>query len=72
VVTDVPVDDESSVVTSRIFICVSAQSFEGAHRGRVCIRVFTGGVCVRVVSVCVVLCNSKKMEYIFLYFIFFR
>jgi hypothetical protein len=60
VVTDVPVDDESSVVTSRIFISVSAQSFEGAHRGRVCIRVFTGGVCVRVVSVCVVLCNSKK------------
>jgi hypothetical protein len=47
--SDVPVDDEAPVVTSRISRSAGAQSFEGAHR-----------VCVRVVSVCVVLCESKK------------
>jgi hypothetical protein len=60
VVSDVPVDDEASVVTSRISRFAGAQSFGGAHRGRVCVRVFIGSVCVRVVSVCVVLCESKK------------
>jgi hypothetical protein len=42
VVSDVPVDDEAPVVTSRISRSVGAQSFEGAHRGRVCVRVFIG------------------------------
>jgi hypothetical protein len=28
------------LVTSRISRSVGAQSFEGAHRGRVCVRVF--------------------------------
>jgi hypothetical protein len=58
VVSDVPVDDEA-LVTSGISRSAGAQSFRGAHRGRVCVRVFIG-VCVRVVSVCVVLCHSKK------------
>jgi hypothetical protein len=40
VVSDVPVDDEMPVVTSRISRSVDAQSFEGAHRGKVCVRVF--------------------------------
>jgi hypothetical protein len=35
VVSDVPVDDEAPVVTSRIFRSAGAQSFGGAHRGRV-------------------------------------
>jgi hypothetical protein len=34
-----------------------AQSFGGAHTGRVCVRVFIWVSCVRVVSVCVVLCE---------------
>jgi hypothetical protein len=59
VVSDVPVDDEAPMVTSRISRSVGAQSFGGAHRGRVCERVFIGG-CMRVVSFCVVLCESKK------------
>jgi hypothetical protein len=54
-VSDVPVDDETSLVlskisrsasaslvTSGISRSVSAQSFGGAHRARVCVRVFIG------------------------------
>jgi hypothetical protein len=46
VVNDIPVDDETSLGTSGISRSVGAQSFECAHRGRVCVRVFIG------VSVC--------------------
>jgi hypothetical protein len=46
VVSNVPVDDEAPVVTSRISRFAGAQSFGGAHRGRVCVHVFIG------VSVC--------------------
>jgi hypothetical protein len=42
VVSDVPVDDEAPMVTSRIFRSAGAQSFRGAHRGRVCAGVFIG------------------------------
>jgi hypothetical protein len=42
VVSDVPVDDEAPVVTSRICRSVGAQSFGGAHKGRVCLRIFIG------------------------------
>jgi hypothetical protein len=42
VVSDVPVDDETPIVTSGISRSVGAQSFEGAHRGRVCVCVFIG------------------------------
>jgi hypothetical protein len=42
VVSDVTVDDEAPVVTSRISRFIGAQSFGGAHRGRVCVRVFIG------------------------------
>jgi hypothetical protein len=59
VVSDVPVDDDAPLVTSGISRSVGAQSFGGAHRGKVCVRVFIG-VSVCVVSVSVVLCNSKK------------
>ena len=48
------------MVTSGIFRSVGAQSFGGAHRGRVCVRMFIG-VSVHVcVGVCVILCNSQK------------
>jgi hypothetical protein len=44
------------MVTSGISRSAGAQSFGGAHRGRICVRVFIGvSVCVCVVSVCVVL-----------------
>jgi hypothetical protein len=42
VISDIPVDDKASVVTSRISRSVSAQSFGGAHRGRVFVCVFIG------------------------------
>jgi hypothetical protein len=42
VVSDVPVDDEAPLVTSGISRCVGAQSFGGAHKGRVCVLVFIG------------------------------
>jgi hypothetical protein len=42
VVSDVLVDDETSMVTSGISKSAGAQSFESAPRGRVCVRVFIG------------------------------
>jgi hypothetical protein len=42
VVSNVPVDDETPVVTLGVSRSVGAQSFEGAHRGRVCVCVFIG------------------------------
>jgi hypothetical protein len=42
VVSDIPVDDEAPVVTSRISRSVGVPSFGGAHRGRVCVRVVIG------------------------------
>ena len=58
-VSDVPVDNEAPVVTSGIFRSAGAQSFRGAHRGRVCVPMFIG-VSVRArVGVCVILCNSQ-------------
>ena len=41
-ISDVSVDNEAPVVTSGIFRSAGAQSFGGAHRGRVCVRVFIG------------------------------
>jgi hypothetical protein len=60
-------DDEASLVTSEISRSDGAQFFGGAHRGRVCVRVFIG-VSVRA---CVVLCNcQKKYIGVFLYKIY--
>jgi hypothetical protein len=42
VVSDIPVDDEAPVVNSIFSRSGGAQSFRGAHRGRVCVRVFIG------------------------------
>jgi hypothetical protein len=65
VVSDVPVDvdDGRQWWLQESPYLPGAQSFGGIHRGRVCVHVFirvTGWVCVRVVSICVVLYNSKK------------
>jgi hypothetical protein len=62
VVSDVLVDDEAPVVTLRISRSAGAQSFGGAHRGRVCVRVFIGVSVRAVVSVCVVLCQYQKKD----------
>jgi hypothetical protein len=39
-VSDVAVDDEAPVVTSRISRSAGAQSSGGAHKGKVCVRIF--------------------------------
>jgi hypothetical protein len=57
VVSDIPVDDEAPLVISGISRSVGAQSFGGAHRDKVCVRVFIG---VSVRACCERLCNSKK------------
>ena len=61
-VSDVPVDDEVPVVTSRIFRSAGAQSFGGAHRGKVCVRVFIGCECVLWASLlyCVILKKTPQ------------
>jgi len=53
------------VVTSKIFRSAGAQSFGGAHRGRVCIRVFIGCECACVLwpssLYCVVLKKKTRL-----------
>jgi hypothetical protein len=61
VVSDIPVGDEVPLVISGISRSAGAQSFEGAHKGKVCVCVIIG-VSVRVVSGCVVLCNLKRKK----------
>jgi hypothetical protein len=40
---DVPVDSEALLMTDFVNLKIKpAQSFESAHRGRVCVRVFIG------------------------------
>jgi hypothetical protein len=58
---DVPVDSEAPVVTSSISrFDPPAQSFEGAHRDRMCVCVHRGE-CMRVyVSACVCTVFLKK------------
>jgi hypothetical protein len=51
VVSDVSVDDEAPVVTSKISRFAGAQSFGGAHRGRVYVHVVIG-VSVRACCEC--------------------
>jgi hypothetical protein len=48
----------TTVVTSRIFRSAGAQSFRGAHRGRVCVRAFTG---VSVRACCKRLCCTVSI-----------
>ena len=54
VVGDVPVDNKTPMVTSKILI-----------EGRVCVHVFIGCECACVVSVGVVLCDLKKDRDVF-------
>ena len=58
------VDNEASVVTSEIFKSADAQSFGGAHRGKICICVFIGVSGRKCVGIYIVLCNSKKRTYL--------
>jgi hypothetical protein len=57
VIGDVPVDSEAPVVTSS----VPAQSFGGAHRGRVCLHMSD---CAYVLRVCICTCVIHKKKLI--------
>ena len=58
-VSDVPVDNEALMVTSGISD-LPVQSFGGAHRGKVCVRVFIG---VSVRTCCEHLCCTVLKKY---------
>jgi hypothetical protein len=64
VVSDVPVDDEAPLVTSRISRSAGAQSFGGAHSGRVCVCVFIGvsvSACCEYLR-CTASISNKRLE----------
>ena len=62
-VSDVFIDDETLVVTLEIFRSAGAQSFRGAHRGRVYVRVFIGCECVCVLWASMLYCVILKKRY---------
>ena len=55
-------DDEAPVVTSGIFRSAGAQSFGGAHRGRVCVLVFIGCECACVLWASSLYCVILKKK----------
>jgi hypothetical protein len=58
---DVPVDSEALLVTDFMNHKIkSTQSFGGAHRGRVCVRVFIGVSARTCMSICVCTVFLKK------------
>jgi hypothetical protein len=59
---DVPIDSEALLVTDFVnFKIKPTQSFEGAHRGRVCVRVFIGVSARTCMSICVCTVFVKKV-----------
>jgi hypothetical protein len=63
---DVPIDSETLLVTNFVNLKVKpAQSFGGAHRGRVCMRVFIGVSAHTCMSIYV--CTMFLNIYIYIY-----
>jgi hypothetical protein len=58
---DVPVDSEAFLVIDFInFKIKPTQSFKGAHRGRMCVRVFIGVSAHTCMSICICIVFLKK------------
>jgi hypothetical protein len=58
---DVPVDSEALLVTDFVNLKIKpTQSFRGAHRGRVCVRVFIGVSAHTCISICIYTVFLKK------------
>jgi hypothetical protein len=58
---DVPIDSDALLVTDFVNLKIKpAQSFEDAHRGRVCVRVFIGVSARTCMSICVCTVFLKK------------
>jgi hypothetical protein len=61
---NVPVDSKSLLMTDFMNLTIkSAQSFGGAHRNRVCVRVFIGVSAHTCMSICVCTVFLKKKLY---------
>jgi hypothetical protein len=59
---DVPVDSEALLVTDFVNLKIKpTQSFRGAHRGRVCVRVFIGVSAHTCISICIYTVFLKKI-----------
>jgi hypothetical protein len=60
---DVPIDNEALLVTAFVILKIKpAQSFEGTHRGRVCVRVcIYRGECSNIYKYLHLCCVSKKI-----------
>jgi hypothetical protein len=51
---DVPVDSEALLITDFVNLKINpAKSFGGAHRGRVCVRVFIGMNACTCMNICI-------------------
>jgi hypothetical protein len=60
---DVPVDSEALLVTDFVNLKIKpTQSFEGAHRGRVYVRVFIGMSAHTYMSICICTVFLKKIQ----------
>jgi hypothetical protein len=58
---DVPVDSETLLVTDFVNLKIKlVQSFGGAHRGRMCVRVFIGVSARTCMSICICTVFLKK------------
>jgi hypothetical protein len=59
---DVPIDSETFLINDFMNLKIkSTQSFEGAHRGRMCIRVFIGMSVHTCMNICVCTMFLKKV-----------
>jgi hypothetical protein len=60
---DVPVDSEALLVTDFVNLKIKpTQSFKGAHRGRVYVRVFIGMSAHTYMSICICTVFFKKIQ----------
>jgi hypothetical protein len=61
---DVPIDSKALLMTDFVNLKIKpAQSFEGAHRGRVYVRVFIGVSARTCMSICVCTVFLKKKSF---------
>jgi hypothetical protein len=58
---NVPIDSETFLVTDFVNLKIKpTQSYEGAHRGRMCVRVFIGVSAHMCMSICICTVLLKK------------
>jgi hypothetical protein len=64
---DVPIDSETLLVADFVNLTIKpARSFRGAHKGRVCMRMFirvSARMCMSI-CICTVFLKNRKIEYV--------